>query len=104
MKRKSAGLLVLFVIAFIFLGPPSSLYAGDVENVSYVERGIYRITTAVFQLPLQLIQRTFSEPPLVGTVDGVLTGAIYTISGLSGGVFDIARGVIPYAKYLIFFI
>lgn len=104
MKRKSAGLLVFLVGAFVFLGPPPNLYAGDVENVSYIERGFSRILTGAFALPWYLINKTLNEPPIFGTIDGIFTGTFYTVSQLSGGVFDIVRGVLPYAKYLIFFV
>ena len=79
-----------------------SLYADDVQNINYVERGFSRILTAAFQLPIYLVQKTLNGPPLLGTVDGALTGTFYTISSVTGGAFDIARGAAPYAKYLIF--
>lgn len=78
-------------------------YAGDVENISYVERGFFRIFTAAFQLPRYLIQETFAGPPVIGILDGALTGVYYTVASLVGGTFDLLRGTIPYAKYLVFF-
>ena len=80
------------------------LDAGDVENVSYVERGFTRLLGAVFQLPRHLIQRTFSGPPVVGTIDGILAGTYFTLAETIGGAFDLIRGTIPYAKYLVFFL
>jgi hypothetical protein len=103
-KRKRVRRLVILVCAFFLFASPRNLFAGDVENVSYVERGFSRILTSAFQLPRYLIQRTFTGPPIIGTLDGALSGTFYTVSELSGGLFDIVRGVIPYAKYLIFFI
>ena len=91
----------MLTISIIFFEEPAR--ADDVENVSYVERGFIRILAAAFQLPRFLIQKTLNGPPVLGTVDGAITGAFYTVAELSGGVFDIARGTVPYAKYLIFF-
>lgn len=103
MKQKE-GLVVLgIIVGIIFFASPPNLYADDVQNINYVERGFLRILTAAFQLPIYLVQKTLAGPPIVGTVDGALTGAFYTISSVTGGAFDIARGAVPYAKYLIFF-
>lgn len=104
MKQKKAfWILGLSAGALIFSFVPS-LFADDVQNINYMERGIMRILTAGFQLPVYLIQRTVNGPPLVGTIDGALSGTYYTLSALLGGTFDIARGTVPYAKYMLFFI
>ena len=103
MKQKQAFWVLGIVLGIIFLGSPADLYADDVQNINYIERGFSRILTAAFQLPIYLVQKTLSGPPLVGTLDGAVTGAFYTVSSVTGGVFDIARGAVPYGKYLIFF-
>ncbi len=92
------------ILGITFFVPPTTLYAGDVQNINYIERGFFRIFTAAFQLPIYLVQKTLNGPPIVGTVDGVLTGTFYAISSVTGGVFDLVRGAVPYAKYLIFFV
>lgn len=61
-----------------------------------------RIFTSVFQLPQYLIQKTLTGPPVMGTVNGALTGTYYTVSHLLGGTFDILRGAVPYGKYAAF--
>jgi len=91
---------LLGMIVFLSSGP---LYAGDEQNINYIERGFYRIFTSVFQIPRYLVEKTLSEPIGLGTVDGALTGVYYSVAELSGGTFDIVRGVVPYAKYLVFF-
>jgi len=103
-NRKSISGKALLACFLLLAGPLPILWAGDAQNISYMERGIYRILTAAFQLPRYLIQKTFTGPPILGTVDGALTGTFYTISSVMGGAFDIARGVVPYAKYMVFFI
>ena len=92
------------ILGITFFVPHTPLYAGDVQNINYIERGFFRILTAAFQLPIYLVQKTLNGPPIVGTIDGVLTGTFYTISSVTGGAFDLARGAVPYAKYLIFFV
>lgn len=93
--------LLLVIVLTIF---PGRVFADDAANVSYVERGFIRILTAAFQLPRHLVYKTLNEPIGIGTVDGALTGAFYVVRELSGGMFDIARGVVPYAKYALFFL
>ena len=100
-QKKIFPALSLLACALFFTLLPN-LYADDVQNISYIERGFFRIFTAAFQLPRYLIHKTLTEPPLVGTLDGAVTGAFYTVSYVIGGAFDIARGAVPYAKYLVF--
>jgi len=95
--------LVGLVAAILLIIPSFTLFADDVQNVNYVERGFYRILTGPFELPKELLQRTFRGPLIVGTVDGALTGTVSAISNVLGGLFDIVRGSIPYAKYGPFF-
>ena len=104
MKRKPFfGTLILAGTLF-FLSHPGEIRADDVQNVSYLERGTMRILTAAFQLPRYLIQKTMTGPPIVGTVDGAISGTFYTVASLVGGAFDLVKGAIPYAKYMVFFI
>ena len=102
MKQKRAFWVLGFILGIFFFGSPSSVCADDVQNINYLERGFFRIFTAAFQLPIYLIQKTLNGPPIVGTVDGALSGTFYTVSSVVGGTFDLARGAAPYAKYLIF--
>lgn len=88
---------------FFLLVAPSVSSADDNSNFYYIGNGFSRILTSVFQIPRFLISKTFSEPPLLGTVDGALTGTLYAVNDLSGGLLEILRGVIPYAKYAPFF-
>lgn len=104
MKLKQRIFFLLMVGGIPFFAFQSRLYADDVQNINYIERGVYRIFTSVFQLPIYLVQKTLNGPPLVGTIDGALTGTFYTVSSLLGGTFDIARGTVPYGKYMLFFL
>lgn len=104
MKQKKAFWILALSVGVVLFSSVPSLYADDVQNINYMERGIMRILTAGFQLPVYLVQKTLSGPPLVGTIDGALSGTYYTLSALLGGTFDIARGTVPYAKYMLLFI
>lgn len=94
----------LLLFLFLFLTAPSCVWADDVQNINYIERGFNRILTGVFQLPVYLVRKTLAGPPVFGTLDGAVQGTFYTISTLTGGLFDIARGTVPYGKYMLFFI
>lgn len=102
MKQRQYFFILLLTAGILFFSPNQNLYADDVQNINYIERGFTRIFSSVYQLPFYLFQKTFYGPPVVGTVDGVITGAYYTVSNLTGGLFDIARGAVPYGKYMLF--
>lgn len=102
-KAKQISIAILVSLLILFT-PDTSLATNDDKNFSYISRGFFRILTAAFQIPQYLVHKTLSEPLGVGTVDGALTGAYYAVRELAGGALDIARGVAPYAKYLVFFI
>ena len=100
MKQKQVLSILLITIFFILTASPV-LYANDDQNIGYVASGFFRILTAAFQLPKYLVYKTFNGPPVVGTIDGALTGAFYTVASLFQGVFEIVRGVVPYGKYAV---
>lgn len=101
---KRAGFLAVISIAVLLFTPPRPLYADDDANFAYIGRGLFRIVTAAFQVPQYLLEKTFSEPIGLGTVDGALTGTYYAVSEVLGGLVDIGRGTVPYAKYAVFFL
>ncbi len=96
--------LVLILASLFFAVSSSNLYANDGTNFAYIGRGFFRILTAVFELPKHVIEKTLTEPLIVGTVDGAVSGTVYAVSAVAKGTLDIARGVAPYAKYMVFFI
>ena len=104
MKRRKVGLRICVSTLLLFLVSASPLFAADNENFAYINRGFYRLLTAVFQVPKYLIEKTMTEPIGLGTVDGALQGAFYSVAAVGGGVLDIARGTTPYAKYLLPFV
>lgn len=102
---KTKDFFLIGLAAAILMTFPASLgYAESNDaNFAYISRGFYRILTAAFQIPQYMLNKTLSEPLGVGTVNGALTGAYYSVVELLGGTLDVGRGAAPYAKYLIFF-
>jgi hypothetical protein len=49
-----------------------------------------------------MLRGTFNGPPLLGTVGGLFSGTIGTLTNIVGGVFDMTAASAPYAKYAVF--
>lgn len=95
---------ILALLTLFFAVSSSNLYANDDTNFAYIGRGVFKILTAVFEVPKYLVAKTLSEPIGIGTVNGAVTGTFYAVSALADGTLDVARGVVPYAKYMFFFL
>ena len=80
-----AGLLV----GFLLFAPPAQ------EDII---RGLQKIVSGVFQLPLSTLAGTFSGPPIVGTVVGALSGAFNGVGLVASGVLDLAASAVPIVK------
>lgn len=92
------------ISAFLCFCLPPSLYADHDSNFAYIGQGFFRILSAAFQIPRYLLYKTFSGPPGLGTIDGLLTGTFSAVAAVSQGLLEIGRGVAPYGKYALFFI
>ena len=90
--------IVVGLIVFLILLSVSS-FAAAASDTSRFVYGFQRLLLAPFQLPYQLFQGTFYGPPVVGTLQGAFVGTFQTLSGVVGGVFDMAAAAAPYAKY-----
>ena len=90
------GLLVFLILL------PTPLFAVVASDTNRFIYGFQRLFLAPFQLPYQLLQGTFYGPPVVGTLQGAFLGTFQTLSGVVGGVFDMAAAAAPYAKYAAF--
>ncbi len=86
-------ILSLMILSFI----PPVAYA---DNLGFIARGIGKTLSSVFQIPRSLLQNGAHAFPL-GLVYGVIDGSLKTVTGALSGVFDIARGGAPYAKYAL---
>lgn len=88
------------IILLISLSPFAEAGYQDTNRFTY---GFQRLLLAPFQLPFRVLQGTLTGPPIVGTLGGVFTGTMSTVSNLVGGAFDMAASAAPYAKYAVFF-
>lgn len=81
-----------------------ALIVGPAAQQAHAENdligGIGDILNGVFALPLDTLAGTLSGPPIIGTVGGVLHGAVRTIGSTLRGVFRLIGVAIPIAEKL----
>ena len=98
-KRRIIIWLLLFFILF-----PSPIFAqGLYQDSNRFAYGFQRIAMAPFRILINTLQGTLYGPPIVGTLGGVLSGTVQTVTDLVGGAFDMAAAAAPYAKYALLF-
>ena len=79
------ALMMLFVMA----APPPAH--------ANVLRGLVEIVAGVLEIPRSALVGTFTGPPIIGTVAGVLTGAVRGVGLLASGAFDLVSSAVPLA-------
>lgn len=94
LKTFSALLLVLGVLV-----ASSPVYAEVGQDVSYAARGAGKIVGGVFAIPKAMLQDSGRVMFPFGLITGAVRGTFQTVTGVVGGVVDVARGGAPYAKY-----
>ena len=82
------GVVVLWLVA----APAPSAHA-DNDLVG----GIGDILSGAFSIPAGILSGTLSGPPVIGTVGGVLLGALNTVSLATRGVLRLVGVAIPIA-------
>lgn len=60
--------------------------------------GISDLVQGVFALPIQVLAGTLNGPPIIGTVGGVLSGTMQTVSLTLRGVFRLVTVALPIAS------
>ncbi|MFA5159276.1 MAG: hypothetical protein WC484_02085 [Candidatus Omnitrophota bacterium] len=99
MMKKFRALSCLLLAIIVFLAS-RSVYASSVgEDVSYAARGASKIVGGVFAIPKAMLQDSGRVMFPFGLVTGAIRGTVQTVTGVVGGVADVARGSAPYAKY-----
>jgi hypothetical protein len=97
MKNPKTFLALMLVLSVLLT--PASLYAGDGENMGYLARGAGRIFGSMFAIPKAMLQDSGRVLFPLGLVTGAVRGTVQTVTGVVGGVVDVARGGAPYAQY-----
>ncbi len=97
MKKIKTFLAFLLILSVLLL--PSWGYAEVGEDISYAARGAGKIVGGVFAIPKAMLQDSGRVLFPFGLVTGALRGTVQTVTGVVGGVVDVARGGAPYAKY-----
>ena len=97
MKKRKTFWILLLVFGVLFTSFP--VYAQVGEDVAYASRGAGRILGGVFAIPKAMLQDTGRVMFPFGLVTGAIRGTVQTVTGVVGGMADVARGGAPYAKY-----
>lgn len=90
-------LKISLFIFVIFLVSQSEAHAAN--NAALIMRGLAKTLSAPFAIPGSMIADSSRVMFPLGIVSGAIRGSLKTVAGTLGGVFDIARGSAPYAKY-----
>jgi hypothetical protein len=97
MKKLKTFLVLLPVLGVLFASFP--VYAQMGEDIGYASRGAGKIVGSVFAIPKAMLQDSGRMMFPFGLVTGAVRGTVQTVTGVVGGVVDVARGGAPYAKY-----
>jgi hypothetical protein len=97
MKKQKILLGLLLILGIFFT--PSLGYAEMGEDISYAARGAGKIVGGMFAIPKAMLQDSGRVLFPFGLVTGAVRGTVQTVTGVVGGVVDVARGGAPYAKY-----
>jgi hypothetical protein len=97
MKELKTFCVLLLVLGVLFESFP--VYAAVGEDISYATRGAGKIVGSVFAIPKAMLQDSGRMMFPFGIVTGAIRGTVQTVTGVVGGVVDVARGGAPYAKY-----
>ncbi len=97
MKKPKTFLVLLLVLSVLLKSPP--VFAEVGEDIAYATRGASKIVGGVFAIPKAMLQDSGRVLFPFGLVTGAIRGTVQTVTGVVGGVVDVARGGAPYAKY-----
>ena len=93
LRRLAAAGLALSVLAAASLWPAPAAPAGVFGALADLFQG-------AIALPVNVLAGTFSGPPVIGTVNGLLAGTVNTLSYTTRGVFGLVGSAIPAASTL----
>ena len=97
--------MITVAVLVASLGLAAAAYAGNLTQ------GLVDIVSGPFELPKQILVGTFSGPPIIGTLAGVVVGAVSAVGTTLRGVAEVATGTVglgsslaPYAPYVLPFL
>ena len=94
--------LFLFSFLILFLwGLPEAKAA---NSAGLIARGLVKTVSSAFAIPGAILRDSTQVMFPFGIVSGAVRGSFNTVAGTLGGLFDVARGSAPYAKYGLLFI
>ena len=101
-ERSPAALwTAALALSVLLVAAPAPAHADLIRGVKYLIGGI-------FAIPLQTLAGTFSGPPIIGTVGGLLGGTMNGLGMIARGTMDIAGSAVPLAMkaapYFLFFL
>lgn len=94
-RQKFIGVILLAAC----FAAPSFGWAEEYSDTARFVQGFGKVVTAPFQAPIDVVQGLFSPFPPFGVAKGALTGTYKTVTGLMGGLWDMAGAAAPYARY-----
>ena len=101
MRRTARHGLAALVLAGCLLAAPAAAHADIVRGLKYLIGG-------VFAIPMQTLVGTFSGPPIIGTIGGLLGGTMTGLGMIARGTMDVAASAVPLAMkaapYFLFFL
>jgi len=92
--------IIIFFIFFLAFGVTAQ--AVEYSDTSRFMQGFGKVVSAPFQLPMHLLQKSFTQAPPIGILNGAIGGTTKTVSSLMSGLWDMAGAAAPYAKYALF--
>lgn len=87
------------ILAVLVVSPSTQAVAAQ-ETDNEVLGGIGDILGGALSLPMGALAGTLSGPPIIGTVNGVLFGALNTLSQTTRGILRLTGVAIPIAAKL----
>lgn len=90
------GMVMVGLVAAFMMGPPMPRAHADYDLVGAVGD----VVTGVVALPMDVISGTLNGPPIIGTVGGVLRGALRTVGFTTRGLLRLAGIAVPVATSL----
>ena len=88
-SRAASAFAAALAVTLLWHVPPAS---------ADVVRGVGKVLMGILGVPLDTIAGTFSGPPILGTVMGLLRGLFSGVTMVLGGTFELAMDGLSVAK------